>query len=167
MVNSGLIETEIYPLNLEGFDFVLSQRKIPFRSFSFEWPIKMLKLAALTVINLNIAIAQFGLQSVDAHNQNIMFDGIDSVFIDFASIVPFPPDKGIWGSWYQEFCQYFLYPLLLWQFSDNGNNCVEKGTYLEISRNEIIDYIPKKYIEELEHELFTSPIHTINGRLEF
>ncbi len=167
LVSSGLIETEIYPLNLEGFDLVLKHRKLPFRSFSFEWPIKMLKLAALTAINLNIALAQFGLQSVDAHNQNIMFDGTDSIFIDFASIVPFSPDKGIWGSWYQELCEYFLYPLLLWQFSENGNNCVKRGTYLEISRNEIINYVPKKYIVELEHELSTSPILTINERLEF
>lgn len=107
----GLIETEIAPVELEGFEMVLKHRKIPFINFPTEWSGLMLKDAALLTLNLTLELNKLGLDLQDAHPWNILFDGCRPIFIDFGSIVPFR--KKISKSFYKEFAGTFTNPLIL------------------------------------------------------
>lgn len=107
----GLVETEIAPLEIEGYALVLKHHKIPKISYCTEWCGAMLKDAALLTINLNIELAQLGLELQDAHAWNILFDAYKPVFIDFSSIRPIQNSS----SWYpvKEFIINVLNPLYL------------------------------------------------------
>lgn len=107
----GLIETEIAPIDIEGFDLVIKHRKIPFISYATEWCGSMLKDAALLTLDVNLALADLGLELQDAHPWNILFDGSKPKFIDFGSIVPMR-NADTWRP-AQEFVGMFFNPLLL------------------------------------------------------
>jgi len=109
-----LIESEVIPLEIDGFDMVVSHRTLPFTSYSIEWCPAMVKDAVLTLLEFGIEVAKHGFALEDAHLGNVLFDGYKPIFIDLGSIKPF--DKRVhyfrWESW-NEFLQYSLYPLIL------------------------------------------------------
>jgi SAM-dependent methyltransferase len=107
-----LIESAIAPLDIEQYEMVVHHRTLPFASYPNEWCGAMFKDAALTIINLAIALAPYGLTLGDAHPWNVLFDlGTNKpVFVDLGSIVPI--GSATW-SVYDEFCRYCLYPLQL------------------------------------------------------
>jgi SAM-dependent methyltransferase len=112
LVDSGaLIQTEPTPFSLEGFELVLRHRRVPFVSYAYEWSGSMLKDAALRVLDLNLALAEHGLATQDAHPANILFDGCRPVFVDLGSIIAIEP-QAPWPA-YDEFCRFYLYPLYL------------------------------------------------------
>lgn len=106
-----LIETEITPFGLNGFDLVLRHRLLPFASYPFEWCPAMFKAASLTIINLAIGLTRHGLMLKDAHPWNVLFDGCRPIWIDLTSIVPANDDH----TWLAEaeFYDQCLHPLLL------------------------------------------------------
>ena len=106
-----LIETEIAPLEVEGFELVLRHRRIPFVSYALEWCGPMLKAAALATLDLSLRLEDLGLELKDAHPWNMLFDAARPQFIDFCSIVSAPPD-GDWRARH-EFELRFLRPLEL------------------------------------------------------
>lgn len=83
-----LVETEISPLQLEGYAFVMKHRRIPFLTYASEWPAPALKDAALLQARLNCELAKDGLGSIDAHPFNIVFDGAQPLMVDAGSITP-------------------------------------------------------------------------------
>jgi hypothetical protein len=107
----GLVQTEIAPIDLEGYDLVLKHRKVPFVSYVTEWCGNMLKDAALLTLDLSLALAELGLELQDAHPWNILFDGCEPKFIDFGSIVPIRNPE----TWlpFREFIGTFYNPLQL------------------------------------------------------
>lgn len=112
LINRGLlVETEPASFQLDGYEMILQHRKLPFVSYPYEWSAAMLKDAALTVINLEIELAQYGLSLQDAHPWNVLFVGPNPVHVDFGSIVSAETS----ASWlaYGEFCRFFVYPLHL------------------------------------------------------
>jgi hypothetical protein len=112
LFDSGLIETELSSLELEGFGIVLKHRKIDFVSFGFEWCGKMLQDAAILVLDLNLRLNDFGLELHDANPWNVLFDGCVPKYVDFGSIVPIAKTSRSWSA-YEEFVKSFLNPLLL------------------------------------------------------
>jgi SAM-dependent methyltransferase len=111
LYNRGLVvQTEIEPLELEGYDLILKHRRITFVSYAYEWTPSMLKDAAISLLDVNLELARFGLTSQDAHPWNVLYDGPDPVFVDVGSIVPvkhtnpWPPTE--------EFHRFFLRPLI-------------------------------------------------------
>ena len=82
-----LIETEVTPYALEGFELVVSHRLLPFASYPFEWSTAMFKAACLTIINLAVGLARHDLMLKDAHPWNVLFDGCRPVWIDLTSII--------------------------------------------------------------------------------
>jgi SAM-dependent methyltransferase len=107
-----LIESAIAPLDIERYEMVVHHRTLPFASYPNEWCGAMFKDAALTIVNLAIALAPYGLTLGDAHPWNVLFDlGTNKpVFVDLGSIVPI--GSATW-SVYDEFCRYCFYPLQL------------------------------------------------------
>lgn len=107
-----LIDSELTSLVMDDYEMVVRHRYISFTSYPPEWCGAMFKDAALTLINLAIALAEQGFCLADAHPWNILFDLETNkpIFVDLGSI-----DKVNDSRWlaYDEFCHFCLYPLIL------------------------------------------------------
>jgi SAM-dependent methyltransferase len=113
LVRDGLlVESEVTDLTTQSPGLVLHHRKIPVQSYCFEWVAGMLRDAALVTLDLCIRLAEKGLTLQDGHPWNILFDGTKPAFIDVSSIVP-ARDDILWAP-YQQFCNFFLFPLYLY-----------------------------------------------------
>lgn len=96
-----------------GFDCtaVLQHATIPVITWPFEWSFSMLRSAALLTLELlEQALCDDAILK-DATPYNVQFVGSCPVFIDTSSILPFEPGQ-IWDG-YRQFCEMFLYPLML------------------------------------------------------
>ena len=107
-----LIESELTSLTTESGKAVLRHRRVPVVSYCYEWVPAMLKAAALVTVELCIRLAEKGLTLQDGHPWNILFDGTKPIYIDAGSIVP-ARDDILWAP-YQQFCNFFLFPLYLY-----------------------------------------------------
>jgi SAM-dependent methyltransferase len=90
---------------------VLEHEAIPFISYPYEWSFQMLKDAALLQLDLLLAALDEGMSLKDASAYNIQWKGAAPVFVDLASFYSRRPGEPWVG--YRQFCQLFLYPLLL------------------------------------------------------
>ena len=107
-----LIESELTDLQVASGNAVLCHRRVPVVSYCFEWLPKMLKEAALLTLDLCIRLAEKKLTLQDGHPWNILFDGTRPIYVDAGSIVP-ARDDILWAP-YQQFCNFFLFPLYLY-----------------------------------------------------
>lgn len=106
-----VVQSNFTDYSLDGYAFVVKHRRIPFISYCVEWPALMLKDAALLTLDICQELAKHNLSLQDAYPWNIYFDLNHPTFIDVGSIVSAPEDL-VWTP-YQQFCQFFLYPLYL------------------------------------------------------
>lgn len=90
---------------------ILRHPKLDLITFPFEWSFQMLKDAALLQLDLVRSAAQAGVGVKDASSYNIQFVGTKPLFIDVGSFQPRQPSDPWFG--YQQFCELFLYPLML------------------------------------------------------
>jgi SAM-dependent methyltransferase len=97
-------------LNALGYELVLRHEKIPFVSYPYEWTFSQLRAAALLHLDLLLEALDEGLTMKDGYAYNVQFRGAAPVFIDIPSF-----EKATGGPWagYKQFCQTFLFPLLL------------------------------------------------------
>ncbi len=107
---NGLIQTSPAPVSLDGYNFVLKHRRIPFVSYCVEWTAAMLKDAALLLCDLSLDLFERGLTLKDAHPWNILFDEGSPYFVDWGSIAALDEHTD-WP--YLEFRDRFIFPLLL------------------------------------------------------
>jgi hypothetical protein len=100
------------PGTLPGeFAAILEHAKIPFISYPYEWTFEMLRDAAL--LHLEILLAALGedVTMKDGYAFNVQWEGRKPVFIDIGSF-ELLRTSGPWIG-YRQFCQTFLYPLML------------------------------------------------------
>jgi hypothetical protein len=90
---------------------VLRHERIPFVSYPYEWSFAMLRDAALLQLDLLLAALDEDLTLKDASSYNVQFVGARPVFIDVASFTRLEPGEPWIG--YRQFCQLYLYPLML------------------------------------------------------
>ncbi len=92
------------------YALVLEHERIPFISYPYEWTFEMLRDAAVLHLEILLAALEEDITMKDGYAFNVQFVGAKPVFIDIGS---FEPAGG--GPWigYRQFCQTFLYPLLL------------------------------------------------------
>ena len=90
---------------------VLRHERIPFVSYPYEWTPGMLRDAALLQLDLLLAALDEDLTLKDATPYNVQFRGALPVFVDVGSFEPLRPGEP-WVA-YRQFCELFLYPLLL------------------------------------------------------
>jgi SAM-dependent methyltransferase len=95
---------------------VLRHEPIPFISYPYEWPFGMLKDAALLHLELLQAALEEEMILKDASPFNVQWKGAQPIFIDIPSFERLAPGEPWVG--YRQFCQLFLYPLLLQAYKD-------------------------------------------------
>jgi hypothetical protein len=95
---------------LRDFALVLEHERIPFISYPYEWTFDMLRDAAILHLELLLAALDEGLTMKDGYSYNVQWRGAAPTFIDIGSF-----ERGTGGPWvgYRQFCQTFLYPLML------------------------------------------------------
>jgi len=106
-------ETEIAD-RLEGHPdvrLVLEHPPLPFVSYPYEWPFGALQAAALLHLDVQIEALDRGVVLTDASAYNVQFVGARPVFIDHLAFRPYR-DGELWAA-HRQFCEQFLYPLLL------------------------------------------------------
>lgn len=80
-------------------------------SYPYEWSFAMLRDAALLQLDLVLAALDEDMTLKDCSAFNVQWVGARPVFIDIASFTRLTPGEPWIG--YRQFCQLFLYPLLL------------------------------------------------------
>jgi hypothetical protein len=90
---------------------LLQHQPIPFISYPYEWSFGMLKEAALLQLDLLLAALSERMILKDATPFNLQWIGTKPTFIDIPSFEKISPGEPWVG--YRQFCQMFLYPLLL------------------------------------------------------
>lgn len=114
MTSGRMVETSATALRLDGYGLVLSHATVPVRSYCMEWSAEMLKESAL----LTLEICQKGLEHgailQDAYPWNVLWNGTTPVFVDVGSLRPVEEEGQFIWSAYQQFCNFFLFPLYLY-----------------------------------------------------
>ena len=100
----------------EQWATILTHQAIPFISYPYEWPFSMLQAAALLTLDLQAAALNADMTLKDATPFNVQWSGSQPVFIDIPSFERLQPGEPWVG--YRQFCQLFLYPLLLQAYKD-------------------------------------------------
>lgn len=101
----------ISPGAIGGWAGVLEHDRIPFVSYPYEWSFGMLQDAALLQLELLDAALDEDMVLKDASAFNVQWTNGRPVFIDVLSFENLEPGQPWVG--YRQFCQMFLYPLLL------------------------------------------------------
>ena len=120
IVRTEQVESTDASPNAEQWDepwaVILKHQAIPFISYPYEWPFSMLQDAALLQLELQQAALSADMTLKDATPFNIQWSGSQPVFIDIPSFERLRPGEPWVG--YRQFCQLFLYPLLLQAYKD-------------------------------------------------
>jgi hypothetical protein len=95
----------------DAWAMVLEHERVPVISYPYEWTFSMLKAAALLHLDLLQQGLAEGQTMKDGYAYNLQFVGARPVFIDVGSFEP--ARQGEPWAGYRQFCQTFLYPLLL------------------------------------------------------
>ena len=90
---------------------ILSPEQIPFISYPYEWCFEQLKDASLLTLRICKLAVRKGMILKDASPFNVQFHKGKPVFIDTLSFEIYDPAKP-WIA-YRQFCESFLFPLLL------------------------------------------------------
>lgn len=94
-----------------GYASAVRHVRVPVISWAWEWSFSMLRDAALLHLNLMQRALTAGWILCDASPCNVQFIGSRPVMIDTGSFIPLTPGA-VWEG-YRQFCQQFLYPLML------------------------------------------------------
>ncbi|MFA6958676.1 MAG: class I SAM-dependent methyltransferase [Thermoanaerobaculia bacterium] len=94
-----------------GWAGILEHERVPFVSYPYEWSFSMLQDAAILQLELLLEALDDGLTLKDASAYNVQWRGAQPVFVDVGSFERYVPGEPWVG--YLQFCQLFLYPLLL------------------------------------------------------
>ncbi len=114
IVSSRRLAAEEVPLEAgqrAAWDGFLEHDRVAVISYPYEWTASMLQAAALLQLNLLEEALAEDFTIKDATPYNIQFVGGRPVFIDIPSFEPLPAGKPWTG--YRQFCELFLFPLLL------------------------------------------------------
>jgi SAM-dependent methyltransferase len=95
----------------DGWVAMLEHERIPVISYPYEWPFAMLRDAALLQLDLALAALDEELITKDATPYNVQFVGTRPVHIDLGSFERLTPGEPWFG--YRQFCEQFLFPLVL------------------------------------------------------
>lgn len=132
--NKYLEDGRIISTTVEGNDFIsnekvscylLKHEKIPFMVYPYEWSFLMLKEAAILTLSLLEDALREGFILKDGTAWNITFHKGKMCFFDVLSIEQY--QEGQMWEGYKQFCQEFLYPLMLKAYKDIDFQSLLKG----------------------------------------
>lgn len=120
LIKAGLLfphqETEIPESAPEGTVYCLNHPRIPMISYPWEWPLSMLKDAAIIHLQAMELLIPEGFWLRDASAFNVQYDGQRLRLIDTLSLGQRLPDSP-WVA-YGQFCSHFLAPIALAAYVD-------------------------------------------------
>ncbi len=167
MFGSKIIETCIAKNPLPRYAITLEHPLITPQNYCYEWPMAMLRDAALLTLDICIELSSMGAILKDASPWNIIFRGPHPIMIDFNSIMP-EQEHLLWVAYYQFICQ-FLFPMLVGHFtlgkttraimlaSQNGVTPDEIGHFLPLTALIRIPWLFNRlYLPKLMMSLFHS-----------
>jgi hypothetical protein len=112
LVETRRLDAAALPLDPgQQWEGVLEHERVPFISYPYEWSFSMLRDAALLQLDLVLAALDEGLSLKDASAYNVQWKGPAPVFVDIGSFCIRAEGEPWVG--YRQFCQMFLYPLLV------------------------------------------------------
>jgi SAM-dependent methyltransferase len=152
----NLVESQPTDLSLPELDssFIICHEKIKPLTFCVEWCPSMLKQAALTTLELAIALDEEDCLLQDAYPWNILFDSTNPVHVDFTSIVPSDGVNLLWPA-YQQFMNFFLHPLKLAAMGKGHvarlllNNYINGISLEELNREKTLVHVLKHPFESI------------------
>ena len=95
---------------------IIKPELVPFISYPYEWCFSQLKDAALTTLEIQKKVLDFGMSLKDCSDYNIQFRRGKPVLIDTLSFEKYR-DGQPWVA-YRQLCQHFLAPLALMSYRD-------------------------------------------------
>ena len=110
---------------------VLRHDPIPFISYPYEWSFAMLKRAALLQLDVTLAALSENMTLKDATPFNVQWVGSRATFIDVGSFTRYAPGEP-WAG-YRQFCELFLFPLLLMAYKNVPFHPLMRGSLEGIS----------------------------------
>lgn len=118
LVGTAAAEPDRLPSDLLDSDWpgFLEHERIPVVSYPYEWSFSMLQDAAVLHLDLLEAAVRAGMTMKDGSAYNVQWRGVQPVFIDISSFEEQPPHSPWTG--YRQFCQQFLFPLMLHAYRD-------------------------------------------------
>lgn len=122
------------------WSMVLEHERIPMISYPYEWSFHMLKDAACLQLDLIDEALQSGTTLKDATPYNVQFVGTSPIFIDVASFEKYDGNSPWFG--YRQFCQMFLYPLMLQAYRGSDIQPLLRGRLEGLSPRECRALIP-------------------------
>ncbi len=117
LVRTRCVEARDWPTGTPAEDAntswcgLLQHERVPLISYPYEWCFSMLKEAALLQLHLMQQALAENVILKDASPFNIQFRGTKPLFIDIPSFTPLRQGEP-WDG-YRQFCQMFLFPLML------------------------------------------------------
>ena len=111
VVDTQTIDARAEGLELGRWAGVVEHARIPFISYPYEWSFGMLKDAALLHLELMREALLADMILKDSSAYNMQWEGVRPVFIDIPSFEPLGSGEPWVG--YRQFCELFLYPLML------------------------------------------------------
>lgn len=97
----------------EQFGLIIEHEMISPALYATEWNFSMLKEAALMVLNIAHVGWKYGYNMIDCHKLNVMFKGLNPVYVDLGSFVPRGEDCTGWHP-YMNFMASYYYILKMW-----------------------------------------------------
>ena len=150
LIESTIVEPSSVGLSLPWVK-AMTHPLVPFISYPFEWTFSMLQDAALLQLKLTRAAVVDGIGVKDATPYNVQFFGSRAQFIDAGSFEARRKGDPWFG--YQQFCEMFLYPLMLQGYLGVGFQQMLRGSVNGIS------------IDTMRKLLPASVLHPRKGRL--
>jgi len=95
---------------------LLRPNRMAFLSYPYEWCFGQLKAAALLTLQIQRRALARGMVLKDASAYNVQFHQGQPIFIDTLSFTRYQEGEP-WAA-YRQFCQHFLGPLALMQYTD-------------------------------------------------
>lgn len=114
IVNTEIVTDPVFPESFNDqnqWKAALHHQRIPVISYPYEWCFSMLKDAASLSLSLLEQSLNEDVILKDATPYNVQFQGTNPTFIDTSSFAALRPGQ-TWDG-YRQFCQQFLYPMML------------------------------------------------------
>ena len=111
IANGCLVASEVVTRDSDTETLVLRHPRVSFQSYPWEWPPALWLAAAELTLNLCSDLVKEGWLLKDATPLNVLFQGMEPVFVDVLSIQRATPDLPIWMA-YGQFVRTFLLPML-------------------------------------------------------
>jgi SAM-dependent methyltransferase len=115
VTDGSLVASEVMPraadANSDKAALILRHPRIAFQSYPWEWSPALWLAAAELTLNLCRDLVRQGWILKDATPLNVLFQGIEPIFVDVLSITKTFPDQPIWYP-YGQFVRTFLLPML-------------------------------------------------------